>query len=75
MLHLPHVAELVAEEIFIFGRLAQEDRGPRGVSIEAPEPRQPEEERRHEDVHMRDPHWLRVEVEPVEPGLGALEEL
>jgi hypothetical protein len=73
VLHLPDVTELMAEEILVAVRLAKEDRVPGGVAVEAAEPGQTEEKRCHEYVYVLDPHGPRIEVEPVESGLGALE--
>jgi hypothetical protein len=69
------VAELVAEEVLVDRGLPEEDRLPGRVPVEAPEPRQPEENGHEEDSHPVDADRLRVEAKPVESGLGALEEL
>jgi hypothetical protein len=54
-------------------RLAEHDRVPRRPAVEASERRQAEEPWPDEDAHAVDAHRPRVEVEPVEPRLRALE--
>ncbi len=77
MLHLPDVAELVCDEIVArtLERLAEHDRVPGGVTVEAVEPGEPEEPGPDEDANPVDPHGGRVEVEPVETGLCPVERL
>src|SRR5258708_32327483 len=76
VLHLPDVAELVRDQVVVRGILrlrTPEDRVPGRVPAEAPKPRQPVERRHDEDPHAPGPHAPGVEVEPVEPLLGARE--
>src|SRR5437667_10610701 len=75
MLHLPDVAQLVADEVVAgpLGRLAKQDRLPGRVAVEATEPGQAEEKRNDEDADAVDPHRSRVEIESVEPALRARE--
>jgi hypothetical protein len=73
VLHLPDVAQLVRDEVFVVGMRAraQEDQEVRRVAVEAPQPRQPEQPWRNHETHAREPDGPRVELEPVEPRLGA----
>jgi hypothetical protein len=75
VLHLPDVAELVDDQVVAGLRdgLAEEDGVPRGVAVEAPEPREPEEQRRRPQPDAADPDGLGVEVEPVQTRRGARE--
>ena len=77
VLHLPDVAELVADEVVpcARGQLAQEDRAPGGVAVEAAQPREREGARDDQDAHARDRDRPGVQREPIEPCLGALEDL
>src|SRR3954453_5926624 len=72
MLHLPDVAELVRDQAVVGEQLAraEQDRPVRGVAVEAPEPRQPEEPRRDPDPHAAQRHGPRVQLAmPGEPLL------
>jgi hypothetical protein len=76
VLHLPHVAELVRDQVVLLvprDRPPQQDQAMRGVAVEAREPRQPVEGRAGEHPHPPGPHRTWVEVEGVEAGAGALE--
>jgi hypothetical protein len=76
VLHLPHVAELVRDEVVLLvrpDRTPQQDQAVGGVAVEAGEPGQAVERRAGDDPDARDPHRARVEVEPVEAGASALE--
>jgi hypothetical protein len=75
VLHLPDVAELVADEVVrgAVGRPAQQDRVPGRVAVEAAKPGKSEQPRRRPYAHMVDSHGTQVEVETVEPGAGPLE--
>jgi hypothetical protein len=75
MLHLPDVAELVGDEIVTCptDRLPQRDQVPGGVAVEAPEPRQGEEEGPDDDANTVDSDRSRIEIEPVEASFGPLE--
>jgi hypothetical protein len=75
VLVLPDVAQLVDDEVV--GRLGErsleQDQRPHLVAVEAAEPRQPEQPRDVQDPDVADPDRLGVEVEAVEPRLGALD--
>jgi hypothetical protein len=76
MLHLPHVAELVRDQVVLLAsrdRPAQQDQAMHGVAVEAGEPGQAVEGRAGQHAHPPDPHRARIEVERVEAGAGALE--
>jgi hypothetical protein len=75
VLHLPDVAQLVADEVVAreLRRLAEQDRVPRGVAVEAPEPREAEECRPHEDADMLDLHRQWVKRQPIETGFRPFE--
>lgn len=75
MLHLPDMAELMRHEVIGREEFArtQEDRPVRRVTVEAAEPRQPEEPRGDEDPHAAKRNGPRVQIEPVEPRLRARE--
>ena len=77
VLHLPDMAELVGDEVVAraLERLAEDDRVPGGVTVEAVEPREAKEPGPDENSYPVDPHRSRVEGEPVEPGLRPLERL
>jgi hypothetical protein len=77
VLHLPDMAELMREQVVTgpLEGLAEHDRVPGRVTVEAVEVRKPEEPWPHEDADPVDPHRARIEVEPVEPGLRPLERL
>ena len=56
MLHLPDVAQLVCDEVVLLvadQRPPEEDRQVGRVAVEAPKPREPEEERRDDDADTR----------------------
>jgi len=63
------------DEVLVHVRPLQEDEVPRCISAEAPEAGQPEEPRRDHDPHAVEVDRLGVEVEPIEPGLGAFQQL
>jgi hypothetical protein len=70
------VAELVRDQVVLLAardRTAQQDQAVRGVAVEAREPGQAVERRAGDDAHPPDPHRMRVQVEGVEAGAGALE--
>ena len=71
VLQLPDMAELVRQEVVarLLHRLLEQDQPPGRIAVEAAEPRKPEERRDDEDADALDADRLRVEVEPVEPGL------
>src|SRR5581483_6346579 len=75
VLHLPDVAELVAEEVVgrLLERRPQEDRVPGGVAVEPAKPRQPEERRPHVHADAVDPDRRGIERQPVEPRLRPFE--
>ena len=75
VLHLPHVAELVRDEVVGRVRAAQQDRPHERVAVVAAQAGQAEEPGRVDDPHAVDPDRLRIEVEAVEPGLRADEPL
>ena len=77
VLHLPDVTELVCDEVVArpLERLPEHDRVPGGVTVEAVEPREPDEPRPDENAHAVDQHRRRVEVDLVEAGLRPLERL
>ena len=70
MLHLPHVAELVRDEVIreIVG--PQEDDPVQCIPVEAAEPGQAEEPRRDPEPDTVDPDGRRPPVQPVESSLG-----
>src|SRR5688500_17149340 len=75
VLLLPDVAELVADQVVgdLGQRVLDEDLLARLVAAEAPEPRCAEEPRDVPDPRARRAHGPRVEVQPVQPRLGARE--
>src|SRR5579864_1889643 len=77
VLHLPDVAELVRDELLVGEQPAgaEQDRLPRGVAVEAPEPREPEEPRDDPDPDAAERHRLRIERQAVEPLLRPRERL
>src|SRR5438105_10162658 len=68
VLHLPDVAELVGYKLLLLEkrRRAQQDRQPRRVAVEPPEPRQPEEPRHDPDAHAAQRHRARVQRREIE---------
>ena len=75
MLQLPHVAELVSDEVVVPEQRAraQEDGEVQRVAVEAAKPRQAVEPGRDEEADVSDPHRPRIEVEPVEALFRAFE--
>jgi hypothetical protein len=71
VLHLPDMAKLVHDEILGRIHVADEDRPVQRESVEAAEPRQPEEPRGPEQANVLHPDGPRIPVELVEPRLGA----
>jgi hypothetical protein len=71
VLHLPHVAELVRDEVVRRVRAAEQDRAHERVAVVAAEAGEAEEPGRVHDAHPLDPDGPRVEVEPVEAVLRA----
>src|SRR5262249_59397099 len=63
------MAELVAEEVVVDGCLAEQNRLPGCVPVEAPEPGEPEQERRNDDPDAVDANRFRVEPETIEAAL------
>src|SRR5579864_5451697 len=77
VLHLPDVAELVRDELLVGEQPAgpKQDRLPRGVAVEAPEPREPEEPRDDPDPDAAERHRLRIEGQSFEPLLRSRQRL
>src|SRR5437763_16772562 len=53
VLELPHVAELVRDQVAVrvVERAAEQAQPPRGIAVEAPEPREPEQPRDDDDAY------------------------
>src|SRR5262245_27743181 len=66
------MAELVADEVVAgpLERLAEEDRVPGRVAVEAAEPGEAEQKRPHEHTDVVDLYGFGVELQAVEAGLG-----
>src|SRR3954468_8091402 len=75
VLHLPDMAELVADQVVArpFDGLAEQDGVPGRIAVETAEPGEAEEARPHEHPDAVDPHRRRIELQAVEPGLGPRE--
>ena len=69
------MAELVDDEVLVERRALQENEMAGGVSAEEPEARDAEQPRRDDDADAAEVHGLRIELEPVETSLRALEQL
>ncbi len=69
------MTQLVDDEVLVHVRPLQENQVPRGVSAEARKAGHPEEPRCDQYPHAAQVDRLGVEVEPIEPGLGAFEQL
>ena len=70
MLHLPHVAELVRDEVIREVVGAQEDDPVQRIPVEAAEPGQAEEPRCYPEPDTVDPDGRRPPVQSVESRLG-----
>ena len=77
MLHLPYMAELVRDKVVVGkqGAGADQDRAVERVAVEAAEPRETKERRHDEEADAAERDRARIEVEQVEPSLGAAERL
>jgi predicted DNA-binding protein (UPF0251 family) len=75
VLHLPHVTQLVRDEVVGGVRTAKQDRPHQRVAVIAAQPGQAEEPGRDEHPRALDPDGPRIEIEGVEPRLGADEPL
>ena len=73
MLGLPHVTELVRQEVVRHACVSNEDRAPERVPGVAAEQRQPEERRDDHDADTRKHDRARIELEAVEACLRAPE--
>ena len=73
MLHLPDVAELVADQVLVGDQLgrSEQDQVPHRVTVEAAKPRESEQPRCDHHAHVLEADGARVERERVEPRLGA----
>jgi len=69
------VAQLVDHEVLVEHRALQQDQVPRGVPAEAAKARNTEQPRRDDDPDAAQVDRLGIELEPVEPGLRAFEQL
>ena len=74
MLHLPDVAELVADEILVVWWVPEEDRARHRVAVVEPKPRQSEEPRRDDDPNSTRAYRARVNREPIQARAGARED-
>lgn len=69
------MAQLVDHEVLVEHRALQQDQVPRGVSAEAAEARDSEQPGGDDDPDAAQVDRLGIELEPVEPGLRAFEQL
>src|SRR2546430_17447228 len=70
VLQLPHMAELVHEQVLVSALRPEQDRAVERVTVEATEPRETEQPRHDDDAHAAKRDRPRIEVEAVAPPLG-----
>ena len=73
VLHLPHVTELMADQLIVLGQLrrAQQDQVPHRVAVEAAKPRQSEQPADNDDPDVIEPDRTLVQREWIQTRLGA----
>jgi hypothetical protein len=69
VLKLPHVAQLVRDEVLVDRGALQQHEVARRVAAKAPEARHAEEPGHHEQPDAAEVNRLGIEAEPVEPRL------